>query len=139
MIRPEGPEQRGVLRARGAGPGKHARRQPAPDLLPYIDCYWMVRWDLRGRPPELAETLPHPCVYWVTEWGDSAIHGVSSARFTRVLEGRGRVFGVRFRPGGFYPFYRQPICSTGCPRPSPGWNRSPGSWGPSPRLRESPG
>jgi AraC-like DNA-binding protein len=109
MIRPEGPEQRGVLRSGGTGPGKHARRQPAPDLLPYIDCYWMVRWDLRGRPPELAETLPHPCVYWVTEWGDSAIHGVSSARFTRVLEGRGRVFGVRFRPGGFYPFYRQPI------------------------------
>lgn len=111
MQRPEGPDQRGVLNARrnDSAVGKHARRQPAPELLPYVDCYWMVRWDLRGREPHLAETLPHPCVYWVTEWGDSDIHGVSSARFTRLLQGKGRVFGVRFRPGGFYPFYRKPI------------------------------
>lgn len=69
----------------------------------------MVRWDLRGQAPRLAETLPHPCVYWVTELGASAIQGVSSARFSRMLEGRGRVFGVRFRPGGFFPFYQKPI------------------------------
>jgi AraC-like DNA-binding protein len=80
-------------------------------LLPFIDCYWMVHWDLRGRPPELAETLPHPCVYWVTELGESRIHGVSSGRFSRLLEGKGRVFGVRFRPGGFFPFYRKPVSS----------------------------
>lgn len=112
MDRPEGPQQRGVLRpSRADVPGKHARLQPAPELLPYIDCYWMVRWDLRGREPEVAETLPHPCVYWVTELGDSDIHGVSSARFTRVLEGRGRVFGVRFRPGGFHPFFGKAVSS----------------------------
>lgn len=71
----------------------------------------MVRWDFRGRPPFLAETLPHPCVYWATERGDSTIGGVADARFTRLLEGRGRVFGVRFRPGGFYPFYQRPVSS----------------------------
>jgi AraC-like DNA-binding protein len=64
----------------------------------------MVRWDLRGQPPQLAETLPHPCVYWVTQLGRSAINGVGTGRFTRLLEGKGRVFGVRFRPGGFRPF-----------------------------------
>lgn len=97
------------MRRQSGAPGQHARRQPAAELLPFVDCYWMVRWDLRGREPQLAETLPHPCVYWVTELGESDIHGVSSARFTRLLEGKGRVFGVRFRPGGFYPFYRKPI------------------------------
>lgn len=98
-----------LRQARTDGLGAHARLEPAPALLPFIDCYWMVRWDLRGHPPFLAETLPHPCVYWATERGDSTIGGVADARFTRRLEGRGRVFGVRFRPGGFYPFYRRPL------------------------------
>ncbi len=111
MPRPEGPSQRGVLKARenSNALAKHARIQPAAELLPYIDCYWMVSWDLRGGQPHLAETLPHPCVYWVTELGDSDIHGPSSGRFTRLLEGKGRVFGVRFRPGGFYPWYGKPV------------------------------
>lgn len=98
-----------LKQGRTDGLGYHARREPAPALLPFVDCYWMVHWDLRGHAPFLAETLPHPCVYWTTELGDSTIGGVADARFTRQLEGRGRVFGVRFRPGGFYPFYRKPL------------------------------
>jgi AraC-like DNA-binding protein len=69
----------------------------------------MVRWDLRGQPPRLAETLPHPCVYWVTELGQSVIYGVATARFSRYLRDKGRVFGLRFRPGGFHPFLGSPI------------------------------
>jgi AraC-like DNA-binding protein len=105
MPRPPGPGPRGILnRQPGNGNVRHARHLPAEELRPFVDCYWMVRWDLRGQPPQLAETLPHPCVYWVTELGQSAIHGVGTGRFVRLLEGRGRVFGVRFRPGGFQPF-----------------------------------
>jgi AraC-like DNA-binding protein len=33
--------------------------------------------------------------------------GVSSGRFTRLLEGEGRVFGIKFRPGGFRPFWHR--------------------------------
>jgi len=95
--------------SRGDGISGHARLLPAPELRPWVDCYWMVRWDLRGQPPRLAETLPHPCVYWVTEFGRSAINGVGTGRFVRLLEGRGRVFGVRFRPGGFHPFFGSPV------------------------------
>jgi AraC-like DNA-binding protein len=32
-------------------------------------------------------------------------------RFVRNLEGEGRVFGVKFRPGAFYPFLRKPVSS----------------------------
>lgn len=108
--RPPGPGPRGVLNLkRGDGEFHHARQLPAEPLRVFIDFYWTVRWDRRGLPPRLAETLPHPCVHWVTELGESAIHGVARGRFTRLLEGKGRVFGVRFRPGGFFPFVGRPV------------------------------
>ncbi len=89
----------------------HARHLPAPALLDLVEHYWFVHWDLRGEEPFLQETLPHPSVHWVTERGCSTIQGVSSRRFIRLLEGRRRVFGVKFKPGGFYPFFRSPVAS----------------------------
>ena len=41
----------------------------------------------------------------------SRISGIARARFTRMLEGQGGVFAVKFRPGGFYPFAGFPISS----------------------------
>jgi hypothetical protein len=109
-MRPSGPEPRGVLHLkRGDGTVRHVRFLPAAELRPFVDLYWRVRWDLGGKPPQLAETLPHPCVHWVTELGRSAVFGVGTGRFTRRLEGSGTAFGVRFRPGGFYPFFGRPV------------------------------
>ncbi len=102
----------GVLHGgRSEGTFRHARHLPAPELRPFVDCYWTVHWDLRGKPGHLAETLPHPCVHWVTELGHSGIHGIGTSRFTRWLEGKGRVCGVRFRPGGFRPWLHAPVAS----------------------------
>ncbi len=106
MQRTPGPGPRGVMSFRKGEieHGHHARHLPAEPLRSLIDFYWGVRWDLRGRAPGEAETLPHPCVYWVIERGEADIHGIATKRFTRTLEGRGRAFGVRFRPGGFRPW-----------------------------------
>lgn len=52
----------------------------------------------------MRETLPHPNVHLVLDPGRTRIHGIHGGRFTSVLEGRGGVFGVKFRPGGFRPF-----------------------------------
>jgi AraC-like DNA-binding protein len=41
--------------------------------------------------------------------GKSEVRGPARAKFSRVLEGKGRVFAVKFRPGGFYPFVRVSI------------------------------
>jgi AraC-like DNA-binding protein len=106
-ISPRGILRRAPLRGKMA----HARHLPAPALLDLVEHYWFVHWDLRGEEPFLQETLPHPSVHWVTERGSSTIQGVSSRRFTRLLEGRRRVFGVKFKPGGFYPFFRSPVAS----------------------------
>jgi AraC-like DNA-binding protein len=43
------------------------------------------------------------------EPGNSEIHGVYLRRFSRIIEGSGRVLGVKFRPGGFRPFAKRSI------------------------------
>jgi AraC-like DNA-binding protein len=86
-------------------------RAPAAELAELVEHYWTVRWDLRDRDPYTQHTLPHPAVHLVAERGRSGIRGVTSGRFSRELVGRGRVFGVRFRPAGFHPFLGAPVAT----------------------------
>jgi AraC-like DNA-binding protein len=70
----------------------------------------LVEWDLRGEAPERAETLPHPSVHLVFERdGGSRIRGAARKKFSRLLEGQGGVFAVKFTPAGFYPFAGGPV------------------------------
>jgi len=101
---------RGVLYPhRRSDLGSLLRLAPSPDLAPFIAHYWIVTWDLRGHPPQTQETLPHPSVHIAIESGHSGIYGIVKGRFTRVIEGKGKVFGIKFRPGGFYPFLKSPV------------------------------
>lgn len=101
---------RGVLHQRlEHGEFQHARRAPSSTLAGLIEHYWFVSWDLRGLPAQQQETLPHPNVQFVAERGSTAIYGVHSGRFVRVLEGQGHVFGIKFKAGGFFPFYGAPV------------------------------
>ncbi|MGW1741058.1 AraC family transcriptional regulator [Nocardia sp. NPDC001965] len=74
----------------------------------YVEWYWSVRWDMRGRAPYAAEVLPYPCVHITFERdGDrygGFVNGVCTRKFVRELTGQGETFGVRFRPGGFGAF-----------------------------------
>jgi len=85
------------------------RFRAEPPLEALVEHFWTLAWDLRGQPPRTGETLPHPSVYLVVEEGRSGLSGVSTRRFVRVLEGQGRVYGVKFRPGCFRPFWKAPI------------------------------
>ncbi len=101
---------RGILRhAPGPGVFHHARIAPSQALVGVVQHFWIVRWDLPGSAPQVRETLPHPNVHLVIEPGRTRIQGIHTGRFTRVLEGQGGVFGVKFRPGGFRPFLRRPV------------------------------
>ncbi|HTV85224.1 MAG TPA: helix-turn-helix transcriptional regulator [Dyella sp.] len=101
---------RGVLRQQLAhGQYQHARRAPSPALAGLVEHYWQVSWDLRGLPAQLQETLPHPNVQFVVEAGATGIYGVHTGRFKRLLEGQGRAFGIKFKAGGFFPFYGAPV------------------------------
>lgn len=98
---------------RPSGPGDfhHARLAPLPDLSGIVQHFWIVRWNLHDREPRVAETLPHPNVHLVLEPGDARVVGIRTGRFTRTLSGRGGVFGVKFRPGGFRPFLGRSVSS----------------------------
>jgi AraC-like DNA-binding protein len=96
---------RGVLMPPPAeGRMRHARRRPPDDLANWIEHFWSVSWSLDRGETFLQETLPHPNVHIVFEPDRSGIAGVHTARFSRILEGESRVFGIKFRAGGFRPF-----------------------------------
>jgi AraC-like DNA-binding protein len=104
---PEVGRARGMLRKHlPAGKMRHARRCPADDLAFWIAHFWMIRWDLRGCEPYVAESLPHPNVHVIFETAGSVVAGVQTRMFSRVLEGQSQVFGIKFKPGGFRPFLK---------------------------------
>jgi AraC-like DNA-binding protein len=103
-------DKRGILNPRAEGTFFHlARHAPAEDLAFLVDRYWIVRWDLRGRPPHQQETLPYPCAHLTVQSGCSSVRGVDTRRFRILLEGRGQVVGTKFRPGGFFPLFKRPM------------------------------
>ncbi|MBT2441683.1 AraC family transcriptional regulator [Streptomyces sp. ISL-36] len=91
------------------------RHEPAPELRPYLEHYWLIDWTLSE--PYASHVVPHPSVNVVFQRYEGGADGgpgesVSSAEvsgiglelFTQKLLGVGRVCGVQFRPGGFRPF-----------------------------------
>jgi len=102
----------GVLHAGTAATRFTLSRHPPPDdLAPFLDYCWVVRWDLRGQPPHEQAILPHPNVNLALEESGAGVFGVGRSVFTRRLTGDGKALGVRFRPGGFRPFYGQSIAT----------------------------
>jgi AraC-like DNA-binding protein len=101
---------RGVLRPDlAAGRFELVRSAPSAPLAPFVDYYWIVRWDLCGQPPHEQTIVPHPNVHLVFEASGAGIYGVDRSLFTRLLSGRGKALGVRFRAGRFRPFWGAPI------------------------------
>jgi AraC-like DNA-binding protein len=108
MLRPKLIKPRGILHRRADAPlTGYARYWPDDDLLPFVEHLWTVEWDLAE--PAVSEVLTHPSVQLVLERGCSRVAGVFTRRYARSLEGKGRVLGVKFRPGGFRPFCARPL------------------------------
>ncbi|MPY52403.1 helix-turn-helix domain-containing protein [Streptomyces acidicola] len=90
------------------------RREPTGPLRPYVEHYWLIDWDLTE--PYVSHVVPHPSVNIVFQRygsqdpagsGEVAfgeVAGIGLDLFVQKLEGRGRVCGAKFRPGGFRPF-----------------------------------
>jgi AraC-like DNA-binding protein len=89
------------------------RYQPAPDLAYFVEHFWTVRWDLRGQAPYSQVILSYPNVNVSFEQDHNGkfagVYGIPKTAYTRHLQDEGVVLGIKFRPGGFYPFWKQPI------------------------------
>ncbi|RAY16055.1 AraC family transcriptional regulator [Actinomadura craniellae] len=102
---------RGILRPqRGLERFRLSRREPAADLAPFVENIWILNWDLVGQEPHRQQVLTHPAVHLTfTTGGRAHVAGVVRGVFTETIEERGRVVGMRFRPGGFRPFLGGPV------------------------------
>ncbi len=77
-------------------------------LAPWVENYWMLRWDLPAGASYLSSTLPHPACTLSVERGHLregvtepvVVTGVQTHRFDVTVQDQGWVFGVKFRPGG---------------------------------------
>ncbi|WP_414941949.1 AraC family transcriptional regulator [Amycolatopsis sp. cmx-11-51] len=103
----------GVVNAREASAAfSLVRHQPAPELRPFVDHHWVLRWDLGDRPPHEQVVLPNLAVN-VTFFGDasgaSGASGPGKRPFRYVVAGRDHGIGVRFRPGAFRAFLTGPV------------------------------
>lgn len=105
---------RGIVRA-AAGKAKFTltRFEPEPALAPFVEHYWAIRYDLRGEAPYSQTVLSYPNVHLAFEQDDEGraglLYGVPRAPFVRTLRGAGRVLGVKFTAGGFYPYWRKDV------------------------------
>lgn len=88
-----------------------SRHAPAEDIGFFVKHYWTVHWDLRGEEPYQQEIVPNPCINLVFEENKTGIFGIHKGKSSHLLMGKGHVFGVKFRPGGFYPFFQSPVSS----------------------------
>lgn len=88
------------------------RYAPADDVGRFVERYWAVHWDLAEGETYESHVLTHPSVNvtFLPVLGGE-IHGVVSTTYRRPLAGSGRVFGVKFRPGGFYAFAGRSVAS----------------------------
>lgn len=101
---------KGVLHAHDALKAYSLKRYyPSPELAHFVEHYWIARWDLPKGETYDSQILPHPSVNIAITEHDDTITGTVTGVFHYPLTGRGVVLGVKFLPGGFYPFFKKPI------------------------------
>jgi AraC-like DNA-binding protein len=88
--------------------------QPAPDLRPFVVHIWTQRLNkpLPSTTPAPTEILSGPNAYMFFTPQATFIHGPAKNEFKYDLSAA-VIAGVKFRPGGFYPFLRRPVSELG--------------------------
>lgn len=93
-----------IVRPTAAAARINVRRlRPSPRWQPFIEYFWIVRWECPE--PHDQQVIPQPYVHVAAEMQDGVprllINPVTREPFIRRLEGVGHVLGAAFRPGGF--------------------------------------
>jgi len=105
---------RGIVHA-AAGMDKFtlSRFEPGPELTPFVEHYWSVSYHLPPGASHTQTILSYPNIHLAFEHDENGrralIYGVPRRPFSRTLRGWGRVLGVKFRAGGFFPFLQRDI------------------------------
>ncbi len=85
------------------------RAECSPELAPWVENYWSLRWELPPDTSYLSSTLPHPACNLSVEHGAQrdevgddpvVVTGVVTRRFDVTIRDAGWVYAAKFRPGG---------------------------------------
>jgi AraC-like DNA-binding protein len=87
----------------------HVKCPPSAALAPFVQNYWVTRWNRGELPSRTAASLLDPCVHIHVQDGRAEVMGVVRGTYCTRIERVGCVVGVQFRPGGFYPFVSRPV------------------------------
>lgn len=102
----------GVLRHKQSNQHYKLNRQvPNPKFDDFIEQYWMVEWDLVGKPAHIQQNIPAPCVNITFDDRTCQVFGPVTRKFSYSLEGKGKIIGIKFRPAGFSPLLVAPLNS----------------------------
>jgi len=86
------------------------RFAPSPELADWVEHHWMALHDMGDKPPYRQRNLSHPNQHVVVDPnGTTGIFGAATGVFEHVVEGTGRVFATKFRPGAFRPFFGRAV------------------------------
>lgn len=105
---------RGILHA-ATGQDKFtlSRFEPDPQLKPFVEHYWAIHYALPIETPYSQTVLSFPNIHLAFEQDEGErsvlLYGIPTKPFVRELKGEGRVLGVKFLAGGFYPYWRQDV------------------------------
>lgn len=110
MVKKKVENPKGVLGKQNVEkPFQHTQYIPPKKLSYYVEHFWFVKWLLPQAEQHTQQVLSHPSVHLSIEENKTRIWGVITSKFSRTLTGKGKVFGVKFRPGGFYPFFNRSV------------------------------
>ncbi len=85
------------------------RYLPSPELAHFIEHFWIVRWNIEDGKSFDTEIISSPSVNISITSESAVITGLVTGKFTYTIKGDGAVLGVKFKPGGFFPFYKKPV------------------------------
>lgn len=102
-------KSRGLLTSFPADRIRFSRFHCCEALAPFVEHYWAVQWQLRGRPDFVSQNVPHPSVNLSFEKEGAMLTGVMTSVFTKRLSGNEHVFAVKFLPAGFHAFFKKPV------------------------------
>jgi AraC-like DNA-binding protein len=78
---------------------------PSPALAPFVEHFWIIRWDGALGHYDSPEVMHRPYVDVFLSAQESGIQGTFRGKRTYSAAGSGRILGIRFRPGAFHAFW----------------------------------
>jgi len=72
---------------------------PDAALADLIEQFWLVDWDLRGKPTHIQQNLPDPNFHLLISNRTVTVLGPVSKSYSYKMQGKGQIIGVKFALG----------------------------------------